>query len=99
MCPEGRMKRATATLLGVGIGTFLSTCDGAAVQMILPVLNRELGTRGVHAVQWVMTAFLLVSCTALLPAGRIGDVYGRDRTWRAGVALFTVASGACAIMP
>src|SRR5262249_42305861 len=64
-----------------------------------PVLNRELGTRGVHAVQWVMTAFLLVSCTALLPAGRIGDVYGRDRAWRAGVALFTVASGACAIMP
>jgi EmrB/QacA subfamily drug resistance transporter len=77
----------------------MSTFDGAAVQMALPVLNRQLGANGAAAVQWVMTAFLLVATATLLPAGRIGDLYGRDRAWRAGVAVFALASAACALMP
>ena len=93
------MKRAWATLVFVALGTFMATFDGAAVQMALPVLNRQLAAHGVHAVQWVMTAFLLVTTAALLPAGRIGDVYGRDRAWRAGIAIFALASAACALMP
>jgi len=96
MCP---MKRANVTLLCVAVGTFLATFDGAAVQMALPVLNRELSSSGVHAVQWVMTAFLLVATAALLPAGRIGDVWGRNRAWRAGLGIFSLASAACAVAP
>src|SRR5438477_958749 len=96
MCP---MKRPTVTFICVATGTFLATFDGAAVQMALPVLNRELHAHGVHAVQWVMTAFLLVATAALLPAGRIGDVWGRDRTWRAGLGIFALASAACALAP
>ena len=72
------MKRSTATLLAVATGTFVATFDGAAVQMALPVLHAELG-EPLHAVQWVMTAFLLVSTAALLPAGRLGDVYGEPQ--------------------
>src|SRR5215831_7363213 len=94
----GAMKRTSATLLAVAVGTFMVTFDGAAIQMVLPVLHRELDT-GVYAVQWVMTAFLLIGTAALLPAGRIGDVYGRDRVWRAGIGLFAIASALCSVMP
>src|SRR5262245_56519535 len=55
----------TRTLVAVATGTFVATFDGAVVQMVLPVLQRGLGA-GVHAVQWVMTAFLLVTTAALL---------------------------------
>src|SRR5206468_9306589 len=91
------MKRTSATLLVVALGTFIVTFDGAAVQMALPTLHRELRV-GVHAVQWAMTAFLLVSTAALLPAGRVGDVVGRGRAWRAGIALVALASALFAVM-
>jgi EmrB/QacA subfamily drug resistance transporter len=92
------MERRTATLLAVATATFAATFDGAAVQMALPVMRRELGA-GIYAVQWVMTSFLLVSTAALLPAGRFGDVHGRHRAWRLGLIVFTLASAACAVLP
>lgn len=85
-------------LVAVSAGTFLVTFDGAAVQMALPALRHDLGAP-LSQLHWVMTAFLLVSTAALLPAGRAGDLYGRARVWRAGVALFVVASAAAALMP
>src|SRR5262245_56519536 len=36
---------------------------------------------------------------ALLPAGRLGDVLGRDRVWRAGLVGFALSSAACAVVP
>jgi EmrB/QacA subfamily drug resistance transporter len=72
--------------------------DGAAVQMTLPVIQRSIdGT--IQEVEWTMTAFLLVSTSTLLSAGRAGDVLGRDRVWRAGIFVFVIASALCAVAP
>jgi len=83
------MKRPTATLLCVAAATFMATFDGAAVQMALPILQARLAA-SVQAVQWTMSSFLLMSTALLLPAGRAGDVFGRERVWRAGVAVFVL---------
>jgi EmrB/QacA subfamily drug resistance transporter len=72
--------------------------DGSAVQMTLPVVQQSLGG-SIPEVQWTMTAFLLVSTSTLLPAGRAGDVLGRERVWRAGIAVFVVSSILCAAAP
>src|SRR5882762_8105224 len=72
--------------------------DGSAVQMTLPIIQRNLGG-SIPVVQWTMTAFLLVSTSTLLPSGRAGDVLGRERVWRAGIAVFVVASILCAVAP
>ncbi|HEY3356670.1 MAG TPA: MFS transporter [Polyangia bacterium] len=92
------MKPSTASLLAIAGGTFMVIFNGAAVQMALPVLQRDLGAP-LYEVQWTMTAFLLVSTAALLPAGRAGDVYGRARAWRAGALVFVIASALCAVVP
>lgn len=92
------MKRETAILYVVSIGTFVTTLDGASVQMALPVLHRALSAT-VANVQWTMSAYLAVSTAALLPSGQAGDVFGHGRIWRAGLGLFTVASALCAIAP
>lgn len=41
---------------------------------------------------WVPTSFLLAATVALLPMGRLADIYGRKRTYALGFALLTAAS-------
>src|SRR5690348_7733352 len=79
-------------------GTFLVTFDGAAVQMVTPRLERALHA-DIRAVEWTMTAYLLVTTAAYLPAGRLGDDHGCARVWRAGLVLFVAASLLCMLAP
>jgi EmrB/QacA subfamily drug resistance transporter len=92
------MKRQRAVLYLVSLGTFVTTLDGASVQMALPVIHRALSAT-IADVQWTMSAYLAVCTATLLPSGRGGDVFGYRRAWRAGLALFTIASGLCAAAP
>lgn len=92
------MKKWAAVLLPVAAASFMTAFDGAAVQLILPVVEKKLHA-SMDASHWIMTAFLLVSTSTLLQAGRAGDVLGRERVWRFGVAIFVVASLLCAVMP
>jgi MFS family permease len=85
-------------LLAVAGGSFMVIFDGAAVQMTLPVVQRQLGGT-VQGVEWAMVAFLLLSTSTLLPFGRAGDVLGRERVYRAGILVFVIASAMCAVAP
>jgi MFS family permease len=50
-------------------------------------------------VQWVVLAYLLANTTLIVGVGRLGDAAGRRRLLVAGIALFTIASVACALAP
>jgi EmrB/QacA subfamily drug resistance transporter len=54
--------------------------------------------RSTHATQtqleWIIDAYLLVFAVLLLPAGALGDRYGRRRALIAGLVIFGGASGA-----
>lgn len=89
---------ARTVLLPVAVATFITAFDGAAVQLVLPIVSEELAA-SMDATHWIMTAFLLVSTSTLLPAGRAGDILGRSRVWRLGLGLFVCASSICALMP
>lgn len=92
------MRNSWRALVAITTGTFMITLDGAAVQLALPEMQRRLGATVVEA-QWAMTGFLLLTAAALLPGGRLGDIYGRDRCWRAGMTVFAVGSALCAAAP
>jgi MFS family permease len=64
----------------------------------LPVIQRSIDG-SIQEVEWTMTAFLLMSTSALLYSGRAGDVLGRDRVWRAGIFVFVIASALAAVAP
>jgi MFS family permease len=53
--------------------------------------------RGTHAnqtqLEWIIDAYLLVFSVLLLPAGALGDRYGRRRALIAGLIVFGGASG------
>jgi DHA2 family multidrug resistance protein-like MFS transporter len=72
--------------------------DGTVLSVALPTLARAL-----HAsesdLQWFSSGYLLVLAAAMLPAGLLGDRYGRKRLMLAALALFAAGSAACAYAP
>jgi len=83
-----------ATVLGSGMAAIDSTVVGIA----LPSIGRELHVQ-LAALQWVVSGYMLTLAALLLPAGALGDQFGRKRVFSVGVLFFTVTSAACAASP
>ena len=90
-------------------GIVLATLSLANVMALLDlfVVNVALHDIGVGLhyqsslsdVAWVLNAYALFFGALLIPAGRFADKYGRKATFILGLAVFTVASLACAVSP
>ena len=72
------------------------------VGLDLTVLNLALPTMlvSLHAstgdLQWIVDSYSLVLAALILPAGLLGDRYGRKRMLLAALVLFGASSAACA---
>src|SRR5271155_6073536 len=79
------------TILCVGI-------DSTVLSVALPTLAGAL-----HAsesdLQWFSSGYMLVLAAAMLPAGLLGDRYGRKKLMLGSLALFAVGSAAGAAAP
>jgi DHA2 family multidrug resistance protein-like MFS transporter len=69
--------------------------DGAIANVALPSIAASLGADASNTV-WVVSSYQLAVLVALLPCGALGEIHGPRRVFLIGVALFTVASAACA---
>ncbi len=85
-------------LLVAILGSGLAFLDATVVNVILPVLGRELGA-SLSALQWTLDGYLLTLSALLLPGGALGDRYGRRRVFTVGLAWFAVASLLCGVAP
>ena len=69
--------------------------DGTVLSVALPTLSGAL-----HAsesdLQWFSSGYLLVLAAAMLPAGLLGDRYGRKKVMLFALGMFGVGSAACA---
>lgn len=81
----------TLAVLAIGL-------DGTILSVALPTLARAF-----HAsesdLQWFSSGYLLVLAAAMLPAGLLGDRYGRKRVLLSAMLLFSLGSVACALAP
>src|SRR5205814_2136779 len=81
----------TLAVLAVGL-------DGTVLSVALPTLATAL-----HAsesdLQWFSSGYLLVLAAAMLPAGLLGDRYGRKKVLLLSLAVFGAGSAACAYAP
>ena len=87
-----------ATLFVVSLSSFMFPFMLSSVNIVLPAIQAEFS---VHAVllSWIATAYLLASGLMLVPAGKLGDIYGRKRIFIMGIAVFTVFSVCTAFAP
>ena len=69
----------------------LVVLDISVVNTALPTIGRDLGLDG-GELQWMVTAYLMMSGGGLLLGGRIADLLPRRRVFLTGLALFTAAS-------
>ncbi|WP_416975573.1 MFS transporter [Streptomyces sp. 4F14] len=72
-------------------GQFLVVLDISVVNVALPSMRADLGLSA-PGLQWVVNAYAITFAGFLLLGGRAGDLFGRKRTFLAGLALFTLAS-------
>src|SRR3954471_19802459 len=82
-------------LAALALCTIAVGLDGTVLSVALPTLAHDLGA-STGDLQWFTTSYLLVLAAALLPAGMLGDRIGRRRMLIAALALFGLASVACA---
>ncbi|WP_112238117.1 MFS transporter [Kribbella monticola] len=76
----------------------MNLLDATIVQVAAPVIHAELGGRA-SDIQWFSAAYTLPFAALLITGGRLGDIAGRKRVFRIGVAGFLVTSVCCALAP
>ncbi len=86
----------TWVLVASILGSSMAFIDGTAVNVMLPVLQHDLGA-SVAEVQWVVEAYALFLSALLLAGGSLGDVLGHRRAFVTGVVVFAAASMACGL--
>ena len=85
----------TALILTVQLMLIL---DMTVVNVALPDIRTGLGFSP-SALSWVLNAYTLAFGGLLLLGGRLGDVFGRRRTFMVGLAVFTLGSLAGGLAP
>jgi EmrB/QacA subfamily drug resistance transporter len=93
--PDPDRWMALAVVLAAG---FMTLLDVSIVNVALPSIERGLHAQQ-NALQWIVAGYALALGLVLVPAGRFGDAHGRRPVFMVGVALFVVASAACALAP
>jgi EmrB/QacA subfamily drug resistance transporter len=91
---DGRVGRKGAALALLCVAQFVDVLDVNAVVVALHSIGEDLGFSRA-GLQWVVSAYVLFFAGFLLLSGRVADLWGRRRTFVAGLALFTAASLCC----
>ena len=93
--PDPRRWRVLVVSLAAG---FLVLLDVSIVNVALPSIRTGLAADE-SALQWVVSGYALAFGLLLVPAGRLGDAYGRRPALLGSLAVFTLASVACGLAP
>ncbi|MEY9234996.1 EmrB/QacA subfamily drug resistance transporter [Bradyrhizobium japonicum] len=84
-------------VLGVtALASFMMALDAMVITTAFAAIRAEFGSP-VETLQWTVNAFNLTFAVLLLTGAALGDRFGRRRMFAAGIALFVVASAACAL--
>jgi EmrB/QacA subfamily drug resistance transporter len=104
---EVREPGAPATGAGAGrwlmltvllAGQFMALLDVTIVNVAMPTIRADLHTTG-SALQLVVAGYTVSYAMLLITGARLGDLFGRRRTYLTGLFLFTLSSLLCGLAP
>jgi EmrB/QacA subfamily drug resistance transporter len=93
------MSRRAKVTLTVSIGVFMASLDLFIVNIAFPDIHREFAGSSLSGLSWILNGYAITFAALLVPAGRWADRAGRKRGFLGGLALFALASAACAAAP
>ncbi len=82
----------------VSIGVFMAVLDANIVNIALPHIMASFHA-DLITIEWVILAYLLTISVMVLTAGRLADIVGRKKVYRAGFGVFIVGSALCSAAP
>ncbi len=90
--------RTAAALAVAVIATGMAFIDTTALNVAIPAMQESLAATGPQLL-WIINAYALPLTALLLAAGALSDRFGLKRVYAGGIALFALASLACAAAP
>ncbi len=78
-------------LISIGVLIFLVNVDYTAVNLTLVPISTEIHA-DLNALQWLLSAYVLVWAAFVIPAGRVADLYGKRNTLTVGLIIFMIGS-------
>ena len=91
--PPGPRRWAIAA---IAIAISMAVLDTAIANVALPTIAVDVQASAADSI-WVVNAYQLAVIVCLLPLASFGEIVGYARVYRAGLAVFTLASLACAL--
>lgn len=91
-------RRPWGLLVLLCVPQFMVILDATVVNVALPSIGHSLGFAAVD-LQWVVTAYVLMTGGLMLLGGRSADLLGRRPVFLAGLVVFTAASLASGLAP
>ena len=80
----------------VSLSVLAVTVDGTVLSVALPTLARALRATEPD-LEWFQSGYLMLLAAAVLPAGLIGDRFGRKKLLVGSLAVFGAGSALCAV--
>ena len=78
-------------------GIVLANLDLFIVNVALPDIAHDFGDANLGKLSWILNGYAIVDAALLVFCGRMAERYPRNHGFLAGIALFNVASAACAL--
>ena len=91
------MKSKTAILI-LAAAQFVMVLDSSVMNVSISQIVADLNTT-IQGVQLAITAYTLVMASFMLVGAKIGDIWGRDRAFAIGLAVYATGSLITAISP
>src|SRR6476646_2563096 len=88
---DGKTRHYGWALVLICIAQLMVVLDATIANIALPYIGRDLHMSGTN-LTWIVTGYALAFGGFLLLGGRLGDLYGRRRTFMLGLSIFAIAS-------
>jgi DHA2 family multidrug resistance protein-like MFS transporter len=85
-------------IVAIALAIAMSVLDGTIANIALPSIAREFHASNAASI-WVINGYQVAILAGLLPLASLGEIVGYRRVSQSGLALFTLASLACAFAP
>ena len=97
--PAPRLSGSSTVLAVLSLAAFMASLDLFIVNVGFDAIGRDFHGAALTNLSWILNGYAIIYAALLIPLGRLADRFGRKTGFLIGLAVFTVASAACALSP